>query len=53
MQGIDPCAYLQQMAAEMEETDRDRIEKALNDVEYLFEVIPPDMQEPAEKSSAC
>jgi hypothetical protein len=29
--------------------DRDQIETALDELEYLFEVIPPDMQDNAEK----
>ena len=49
MQGVDPYAYLQQVASQLDQlTDRSSIEKVLDEVEYLFEVIPPDMQEPAE-----
>ena len=50
MHGVDPYTYLQQVAAQLDQlTDRSTIEKVLDEVEYLFEVIPPDMQEPAEK----
>ena len=31
-----------------EMTDRDEIEEALDKLEYLFEVIPPEMQDNAE-----
>ena len=30
-------------------TDRDEIEEALDEIEYLFEVIPPEMQDNAEQ----
>ena len=50
MQGIDPYAYLHQVSQQLDDlNDRDAIERVLDEVEYLFEVIPPDMQEPAEK----
>ena len=50
MNGIDPYAYMQQVAIKMDElTDRQEIETVLDEVEYLFEVIPPEMQDDAEK----
>jgi hypothetical protein len=50
MNGIDPYAYLQQVAIRMPELNaRAEIEQVLDEVEYLFEVIPPDMQDNAEK----
>jgi hypothetical protein len=50
MSGIDPYSYMQQLAMCMHELkDRDKIETALDELEYLFEVIPPDMQDNAEK----
>ncbi len=50
MNGIDPYAYMQQVAVKMEElTARDEIETVLDELEYLFEVIPPEMQDNAEK----
>jgi len=49
MNGIDPYAYMQQVAVTMGElTDRDEIETALDELEYLFEIIPPEMQDNAE-----
>ena len=49
MDGIDPYAYMNQVAAKLDSlTRRDQVEKALDDVEYLFEVIPPEMQDQAE-----
>ena len=49
MNGIDPYAYMQQVAVKMDElTERDEIETVLDELEYLFEVIPPEMQDNAE-----
>ncbi len=50
MNGIDPYAYMQQVAIKMDELKtRDEIETVLDELEYLFEVIPPEMQDNAEK----
>lgn len=50
MNGIDPYAYMQQVAVKMDElTERQEIETVLDELEYLFEVIPPEMQDNAEK----
>jgi len=50
MNGVDPYAYMQQIAVRMNElTNRNEIETVLDELEYLFEVIPPDMQDNAEK----
>ena len=50
MSGIDPYAYMQQVAVTMDAlTERSEIETVLDEVEYLFEVIPPEMQDNAEK----
>ena len=50
MNGIDPYAYMQQVAIKMDElTARNEIETVLDELEYLFEVIPPEMQDNAEK----
>jgi hypothetical protein len=50
MNGIDPYAYMQQVAIKMNElTARDEIETVLDELEYLFEVISPEMQDNAEK----
>jgi hypothetical protein len=49
MDGIDPYAYMNQVAGKLDSlTRRDQVERALDDVEYLFEVIPPEMQDQAE-----
>lgn len=48
MQGVDPYAYMQQLSVEMDKlTSRGDIEAALDKLEYLFEVIPPDFQDQA------
>jgi hypothetical protein len=50
MNGIDPYAYLQQVALRMHELNtRKDIEPVLDELEYLFEVIPPEMQDNAER----
>jgi len=48
MPGPDPFAYLQEVARRLPTlTQRNEIETALDEVEYLFEVLPPEMQDPA------
>ena len=50
MSGVEPYAYMQQVAVKMDElTGRDEIETVLDELEYLFEIIPPEMQDNAEK----
>ena len=50
MNGIDPYAYMQQVAAQMDRLeDRREMETVLDEMEYLFEVTPPDLQELAEQ----
>lgn len=50
MNGIDPYSYMQQVALQLHElTGRRQIEEVLDELEYLFEVIPPEMQDPAEQ----
>ena len=49
MSGIDPYAYLQQVAVRLPELgSKTEIETVLDELEYLFEVIPPDLQDNAE-----
>ena len=49
MNGVDPYAYMQQVSMRLNEiTSRNEIETVLDELEYLFEVIPPDMQDNAE-----
>ena len=49
MNGVDPYAYMQQVSIRMNElTSRSEIETVLDELEYLFEVIPPEMQDNAE-----
>ena len=50
MNGIDPYAYMQQVASRMNElVERQQIEEVLDELEYLFEVMPPDIQDLAEQ----
>ena len=50
MNGIDPYAYMQQVAVKMDElAARNQIETVLDELEYLFEIITPEMQDNAEK----
>ncbi|TNF98460.1 MAG: hypothetical protein EP297_08005 [Gammaproteobacteria bacterium] len=50
MNEINPYQYLQQVSVRMHELNsRDEIETVLDEIEYLFEVIPPDFQDNAEQ----
>jgi hypothetical protein len=50
MNGIDPYAYMQQVAVRLHElNNREEIEPVLDELEYLFEVLPPEMQDNAER----
>jgi len=49
MSGVTPYITLEQIAARMQDMDtREAVNEALDEVEYLFEVIPPELQDPAE-----
>ena len=46
---VHPDRYIYEIARRMPElTGRDEIEEALDRLEYVFEVIPPEMQDNAE-----
>lgn len=50
MSGVDPYSYLQQVSQQMPSLNtRAEIEPVLDEIEYLFEVIAPDMQDGAEQ----
>jgi len=50
MSGLDPFQYMQQVARKLPEvTDPGELADLLDEVEYLFEIIPVEMQEPAEQ----
>ena len=54
MSGIDPYAYMQQVSLRLESLNtRAEIEPVLDELEYLFEVIPPELQDNAEKLIAA
>ena len=47
--GVDPYTHLAEVARTIDTlTRRDEIEAVLDEVEYLFEVIPPELQDLAE-----
>jgi len=49
MSGVTPYISMNNIAARLDELNtRESITEALDEVEYLFEVIPPELQEPAE-----
>ena len=49
MQGVDPYAYLQQVAASLETlSTRREIETVLDEVEYLYEVMDPELMDLAD-----
>jgi hypothetical protein len=48
MDGINPLAYMQQVAARMNHlTDRREIETVLDEMEFLFDALDPEFQDPA------
>jgi hypothetical protein len=48
MSGVTPYISMNKIAARLDELDTfESITEALDEVEYLFEVIPPELQEPA------
>ncbi len=49
MSGVTPYITLAQIAARMKDMNTyAEVNEALDEVEYLFEVIPPELQDPAE-----
>ncbi len=49
MNGIDRYTYLTRVSTKMETlTQREHIEPVLDELEYLVEVIPPELQDLAE-----
>ena len=50
MPGVNPYAYMQQVAGRLTQlTERSEIETLLDEVEYLYEVIDPELQESADQ----
>jgi hypothetical protein len=50
MSNMDPYVYLQQVAGRLPHmTDRREIETALDEVEYLFDAVAPEMQDQVEQ----
>ena len=50
MPGVNPYAYMQQVAGRLTQlTERREIEMLLDEVEYLYEVIDPELQESADQ----
>lgn len=46
MQGVNPYAYLQLVAGQIDTmSNRADVENALDDLEYLFEVTDPEIQD--------
>jgi hypothetical protein len=46
MQGVDPVAYMHLVAARLDSLqDPTEIESALDEMEYLFEIIDPELQD--------
>ena len=50
MSGIDPYGYMQQVSSRLPELKaRDEIETVLDELEFMFEVVPPELQDDAEQ----
>lgn len=48
MNGVDPWRYMQDLAVRIDAlSERREIERALDDLEYLMEVLDSELQEPA------
>ncbi len=48
-QGVDPYAFMQQAAGRLERiSDPKELDRLLDDLEYLFEVLDPELQDLAE-----
>jgi hypothetical protein len=46
MHGVDPYGYMQQVAGNLERLNtRQELETVLDEVEYLFEVLDPELQD--------
>ena len=49
MSGVTPYRTLAEIASRLDRMDSyEAVNEALDTVEYLFEVIPPELQDPAE-----
>ncbi len=49
MRGVDPYGHLQELSRRLDALrERSEIEDALDDLEYLFEVMSPELQDLAE-----
>ena len=45
MQGIDPFGYMQQVASRLDNLNtRTEVETVLDEIEYLYEVMDPELQ---------
>jgi hypothetical protein len=50
MSGVTPYKTIQEIAGRINDLNtRESITEALDELEYLFEVIPPELQDPAEE----
>lgn len=48
MDGVDPYGYMQQVAVRLDQINsRQELETVLDKVEYLFEVLDPELQDDA------
>jgi len=47
---VNPIAYLQQVSGQLDRlTQRDQIEPVLDELEYLYEILDPELQAPADQ----
>ena len=52
MDGVDPIAYMQGLAARLDQLDRAGVLRAMDDLEYVGEVLDPEFQDLAEQLMA-
>lgn len=54
MDGVDPCAYMQIVGGRMDRTDDlQGLNRMLDGLEYLYEVLDPELQDLAESLMQC
>ncbi len=44
MAGVDPYAHMQDVARRLDRATRPELERMLDDLEYLYEVMDPELQ---------
>jgi hypothetical protein len=51
-EGVDPMAFMHQLAGRLDQLDLAEVERAMDDLEYLGEVLDPEFQDLSEELMA-